>query len=158
MSNLQYTNLPSDTSREDVLVQLALDVSWTLSRHADQLWQQLNPELWERTHNPWAVLQTVSGENLKRITAAPAFRATLVRSSARDAANQLPRWFEQHHPHSPPHLRRVLQHGVHRGGYTPNPLQSKQLYPAGNSGNDVDDRGLCLESRRSARIVPPMCF
>jgi starch phosphorylase len=101
MSNLQYTNLPSDTSGEDVLVQLALDVSLSLSRNADKLWQQLNPELWERTHNPWAVLQTVSGENLKRITAAPAFRATLdeiVR--ARDAANQSPRWFEQHHPHS----------------------------------------------------------
>jgi glycogen phosphorylase len=77
MSNLQYTNLPSDTSSEDALVKLALDVSWTLSRSADEFWQQLNPELWERTHNPWAVLQTVSGENLKRITSEPAFRATL---------------------------------------------------------------------------------
>jgi len=77
MSNLQYTNLPSDTSGEDILVQLALDVNLSLSRKADKLWQQLNPELWERTHNPWAVLQTVSGANLKRITSAPAFHATL---------------------------------------------------------------------------------
>jgi starch phosphorylase len=102
MSNLQYTNLPSDTSSEDVLVQLALDVTWTLSRAADTLWRQLNPELWERTHNPWAVLQTVSGENLKRITSEPAFRATLdevVR--ARSAARESPHWFEQNHPHSP---------------------------------------------------------
>jgi starch phosphorylase len=102
MSNLQYTNLPSDTSSEDVLVQLALDVHWTLSRNADKLWQQLNPELWERTHNPWAVLQTVSGQNLKRITSAPTFRAALDEIvQAREAANQSPRWFAQHYPDSP---------------------------------------------------------
>jgi starch phosphorylase len=102
MSNLQYTNLPSDASSEDVLVQLALDVDWTLSRAADSLWRQLNRELWERTHNPWAVLQTVSGENLKRITSEPAFRATLdeiVRT--RSAENDSPHWFEQNHPNSP---------------------------------------------------------
>ena len=102
MSNLQYTNLPSDTSGEDVLVQLALDVNLTVRRNADKLWQQLNPDLWERTHNPWAVLQTVSGQNLKQITSAPAFRATLdeiVRE--RDLVNQSARWFDQHHANSP---------------------------------------------------------
>src|SRR5215471_51628 len=102
MSNLRYTNLPSDTSGEDVLVELALDVNWTLSRAADRLWRQMNPELWERTHNPWAVLQTVSGQHLKRITSEPAFRAILdeiVR--VRSAENESPRWFQQTHPHSP---------------------------------------------------------
>ncbi len=102
MSNLQYTNLPSDTSSEDVLVQLALDVDWTLSRGADKLWRLLNPELWERTYNPWAVLQTVSGQNLKRITSEPAFQKTLgeiVRE--RSAADQAQRWFQQAHPNSP---------------------------------------------------------
>ena len=102
MSNLQYTNLPSDASREDVLVELALDVNWTLSRAADTLWRQLNPELWDRTHNPWAVLQTVSGQNLKSITNQPEFRATLdeiVR--VRSAENASPRWFQEVHPSSP---------------------------------------------------------
>jgi len=102
MSNLQYTNLPSDTASEDILEQLALDVNWTLSRAADTLWRRLNAELWERTHNPWAVLQTVSGRDLKRITAEPSFRASLdeiVRT--RSAENELPRWFQQTHPHSP---------------------------------------------------------
>ena len=102
MSSLQYTNLSSDASSEDILVQLALDVDLTLSHAAEQLWRQLNPELWERTHNPWAVLQTVSGQNLKRITSAPAFRAILdeiVR--ARSAENETQRWFQQAHPNSP---------------------------------------------------------
>jgi hypothetical protein len=44
MSNLQYINLPSDTPTEDVLVQLTLDVNWTLTREADKLWSRLNPE------------------------------------------------------------------------------------------------------------------
>jgi glycogen phosphorylase len=102
MSNLRYTNLPSDTSSEDALVELALDVNWTLSRAADTLWRQLNPELWERTHNPWAVLQTVSGQNLKRITSEPGFRATLDKIvRERSAENESARWFQQSHPNSP---------------------------------------------------------
>ena len=103
MSNLQYTNLPSDASSEDVLAQLALDVNWTLSRDADTLWRQLNPELWERTHNPWAVLQTVSGENLKRITSEPAFQARRWTNSCESDRRRMsqPRWFQQTHPNSP---------------------------------------------------------
>jgi starch phosphorylase len=102
MSNLQYTNLPSDASSEDVFVQLALDLNWTLSRAADTLWRRLNPDLWERTHNPWAVLQTVSGRDLKRITSEPSFRANLDEIvKTRSAENESPRWFQQAHVNSP---------------------------------------------------------
>jgi len=102
MINLPYSNLSSDISSQDILVQLALDVNRTLSRAAGTLWRRLNPELWERTHNPWAVLQTVSGQDLRRITSEPGFRATLdeiVRTSA--AQNESPQWFQQHHSQSP---------------------------------------------------------
>ena len=102
MSNLPYSNLSSDASSEDILVQLALDVSWTFSRAAGKLWRQLNPELWERTHNPWAVLQTVSSQHLKRITSEPAFRASLDEIlRTRSADNECPRWFQHAHPDSP---------------------------------------------------------
>ena len=102
MSDPEYTNLRADDSNEDELVQLALDVNWTLSRAADTLWRRLNADLWERTHNPWAVLQTVSGRDLKRITAEPSFRASLDEIiKTRSAENQSPRWFQQTHPHSP---------------------------------------------------------
>ena len=33
---------------------------WSFNHSADQLWEQLDPELWELTHNPWVLLQTVS--------------------------------------------------------------------------------------------------
>jgi starch phosphorylase len=102
MSNLQYTSRPSEASSEDLLAQLALDVNSYRSPEADALWPQLNQELWEQTRNPWAVLQTVSGSNLKRITSEPGFRATLDEIvSARAAEDEKPRWFQQAHPKSP---------------------------------------------------------
>src|SRR5579863_7485864 len=102
MSNLPYSNLSSGLRSEDILVQLALDVNWTLSRAADTLWRRLNPDLWERTHNPWAVLQTVSGQTLKRITSEPAFQTVLNDIvQERSAENEAHRWFQQAHPNSP---------------------------------------------------------
>jgi starch phosphorylase len=45
---------------------LALDMRWTWSHGADRLWAQLDPVAWERTANPWALLQDVSREQLER--------------------------------------------------------------------------------------------
>src|ERR1700674_2894511 len=77
MSNLKYTNLSPGISEEDTLAQLALDLSLTPNHAVSELWRRLNPDLWEQTQNPWAVLQTVSGAHLEKITSDPAFRATL---------------------------------------------------------------------------------
>jgi starch phosphorylase len=102
MANLKYTNGPSDATGEDALAQLALDVSQTTSRAAAGVWGQLNPELWERTHSPWAVLQTVSGKRLEKITSEPAFRANLEELlHAKSAENEAAQWFQQAHPNSP---------------------------------------------------------
>src|SRR5271169_1635290 len=106
MSNLRYTNLPSETPNEDELAELALDVSSSWNRVTDALWSQLNPELWERTRNPWIVLQTVSSERLRKVTSEPEFRANLselLRARARD--KNAPRWFQNAHPNS--HLKCV---------------------------------------------------
>ena len=102
MSNLKYTNLPSEASNEDALVQLALDMSWSWRHEAGTLWKQLNPELWELTRNPWFVLQTVSGRKLEEITSRPAFHQALAElTSARRAESELLRWFQENHPNSP---------------------------------------------------------
>lgn len=42
------------------LTELALNVRWTWSHALDALWQTIDPELWERTHNPWVILQNAS--------------------------------------------------------------------------------------------------
>ncbi len=96
MGNLRYTNLPSETPEEDALAELALDVSAHWSRFTDPLWRQLNPDLWERTGNPWLVLQTVSSEKLKAVTSRPEFRSLLgelLQARAEDARAQ--RWFQR---------------------------------------------------------------
>src|SRR5450631_391867 len=63
--------LHSDIDGFESLSELALDMRWSWNHAADDLWQQLDPELWELTHNPWAVLQTVSRKRLKSASADP---------------------------------------------------------------------------------------
>ena len=63
---------------------------------------QLDPELWEITHNPWVVLQTVSRDQIERVLADPAFRKNVddLLQAKRQAA-ETPAWFQQNHPQAP---------------------------------------------------------
>ena len=75
---------------------------WSWNHATDEVWRQLDPVLWELTHNPWVVLQTVSREKLQRVLADPAFRKKvddLVQ--ARREAAEAPAWFQQTYPQSP---------------------------------------------------------
>ncbi len=47
------------------LTALALDLRWTWSHFCDRLWQQLDPEAWERTGNPYLILQSISLSRLE---------------------------------------------------------------------------------------------
>ena len=40
---------------------------WSWNHATDEVWRQLDPELWELTHNPWVVLQTVSRDKIERV-------------------------------------------------------------------------------------------
>jgi len=55
------------------LSDLALDLRWTWSHATDQLWQDLDPDAWERTGNPYYILQSVSQARLEEAAADPAF-------------------------------------------------------------------------------------
>jgi starch phosphorylase len=92
----------TDVEGFDSLAALALDMRSLWNHATDRLWRQLDPVLWDLTHNPWVVLGTVSRAKLQQVLADPAFRKTvddLVRSR-RDAA-EAPGWFQQTHPDSP---------------------------------------------------------
>ena len=54
------------------LEELALNVRSSWNHRTDELWARLDPELWALTHNPWAVLQTVSQTRLKQVLTEPA--------------------------------------------------------------------------------------
>ncbi len=63
------------------LFDLALDLHWTWSHAGDSLWRKQGP-LWERTNNPWAVLQDVSQTTLESWARDPAFLEELRRVAA----------------------------------------------------------------------------
>ena len=73
-----YGLLPRDIEGFDSLAELALDLRWSWNHATDGVWRQLDPALWEFTHNPWVVLQTVSRDKLRSVLAEPAFRTTLI--------------------------------------------------------------------------------
>ena len=70
-SNPIYSLLPVEVKGFDILAALALDMSWSWKHIADEIWKQLDPVLWDLTHNPWVVLQTVSRDRIERFLADP---------------------------------------------------------------------------------------
>ena len=59
-TNQVYGFFPKGVEGIDTLAELALDIGWSWNHSADEIWQQLDPALWDLTHNPWIILQTVS--------------------------------------------------------------------------------------------------
>ncbi len=94
--------LPTEIEGFDSLAELALDLRWSWSHSTDVVWRQLDPGLWEFTHNPWVVLQTTSRAQIERVLAEPGFRAQVddLVESARSAA-KAPAWFQTSHPGAP---------------------------------------------------------
>jgi starch phosphorylase len=96
-----YSFLPSDIEGVDSLAQLALDMRCSWNHSADEIWRQLEPDLWDSTHNPWVVLQTVSKDKFKKIMSDPAFRKkvdALIQSKEDDITG--PAWFQKSYPES----------------------------------------------------------
>ena len=86
----------------DLLAELALDMRSSWNHGTDQVWEQLDAELWSLTQNPWVVLQTVSREKLRCVLADPTFRKNLDRLvDERRTVAQAPAWFQQTYPQSP---------------------------------------------------------
>ncbi len=82
----------------DSLTELALDMYATWNHYADDLWRELDPEVWEITHNPWVVLRTVARDRIEHMLAEAVFRksiAALVQD--RRQAVAAPAGFQQCH-------------------------------------------------------------
>ena len=97
----KYSFLPNDIEGYDLLAELALDLQWAWSHADDEIWQQLDPTLWEQTHNPWVVLQTVSRVQFQKVMSDPKFRKkvdSLIQ--AKEQAYNDPAWFQKKYPES----------------------------------------------------------
>jgi starch phosphorylase len=93
--------LSADIEGFNSLAALALDMRSSWNHATDPIWQQLDPVLWEITHNPWVVVQTVSREKLQHLLADPVFRKNIADlEQTRRNAEDAPAWFQQTHPQS----------------------------------------------------------
>lgn len=102
VSNPIYSLLPTEVEGFDSLAELALNMRSSWNHATDKVWRQLDAELWEITHNPWVVLQTVSRNQIERVLADPGFRKTLDDLvQARREAIESPAWFQQNHAQGP---------------------------------------------------------
>lgn len=94
--------IPPGLEGIESLVELALDLRWSWNDYANDVWRQLDPVLWEFTHNPWVVLKTVSHDKLKQMINEPSFAKKiqeLVQARRKEAAAEA--WFQKNHPKSP---------------------------------------------------------
>ncbi len=90
------------TSVMEALTEIALNMRWSWNHAADQLWSQLDPELWELTRNPWAMLQTVSQEKLMKLTSDERFQASIKEILKRKMGReQSASWFERTYSQPP---------------------------------------------------------
>jgi starch phosphorylase len=86
----------------DSLADLALDLRCSWNHEADEIWRQLDPELWDLTRNPWVVLQTVSSEQFRKIMSDPVFRKRIdVLKKSKEQAISGSAWFQKNYPQSP---------------------------------------------------------
>jgi len=67
----------------DPLTELALDLRWTWHHGVDELWREVDADIWGHTHNPWLVLQNTPQVQLERLSGDPGFLQKL--NSATDA-------------------------------------------------------------------------
>jgi glycogen phosphorylase len=101
MGDPVYPRVPA-AQPPDPISELALDLRWAWNHASDELWRELEPELWEATQNAWLVLQSVSQDTLRRLHSDSRYRERvrelLDKKHELEAAEV---WFQKTHPKAP---------------------------------------------------------
>ncbi len=130
------------------LAELALDMRWSWSHASDKLWGQIDPELWEITHNPWVVFQTASPAKLNQLLSEKGFRKEVNRLRANQARESNPvvgggaeTWFQKSYPD--PKLKTVAYFSMEFGLSEALPIYSGGLgNVAGDQLKSASDLGV----------------
>ena len=113
--------LPAPLAR---LSALALDLHWSWNHAGDGVWKRLDEALWERTQNPWLLLQYVPLERLERLAADPSFlREVRNLEESRERYHATPPW----RPAGAAHLPRVAYFSMEFGLHEALPLYAGGL-------------------------------
>ncbi|WP_374089282.1 alpha-glucan family phosphorylase [Methylomicrobium lacus] len=136
---------PDLAKKLDGLAELAGDCSYTWAHGADEIWSELDDELWKLTRNPWLVLQSVSHAHLETLSENPGFcqkLRTIV--SAHRLALSENRWF-QHHYEQQAALKKIAYFSMEFGLSEALPIYSGGLgLLAGDHLKAASDLGLPL--------------
>src|SRR5262249_12629685 len=151
-----------DVAGIEQLVELALDLRSTWEHSADELWGQLDAELWALTHNPWLVLQTVARTRLEQALRDPALPAPLEALAApRRTYLTAPAWLQHAQPQAP--LRCVAYFSMEFGLSEALPIYSgglgnvagDQLKAAHDLGVPVVGVGLLYQEGYFRQVIEP---
>ena len=101
MPPINHRSMPRGLPELEGLSELALDLHWTWSHFSDQLWGMLDPDVWERTKNPYYILQNISRTRLEEASRDEQFVAGL-RGWIQERQRYLsdPGWFGRRHADS----------------------------------------------------------
>ena len=103
---------------------LALDLHWAWNHAGDAVWRRLDETLWERTQNPWLLLQYVPFERLERLAKDPDFiRDVQALEESRARYRATPPW----RPAGTPSLPRVAYFSMEFGLHEALPLYAGGL-------------------------------
>jgi starch phosphorylase len=87
-----------------ILRELANDLHWSWNHASDEIWRQLNSDVWESTGNPVSVLQFTSDQTLQQLVNDTGFMDALHQIvTARQHYLAEPGWYAQRYPDSPLH-------------------------------------------------------
>jgi starch phosphorylase len=136
---------PDMATKLDGLAELAFDCSYTWAHGADEIWCELDDQLWKLTRNPWLVLQSVSYAHLEKLSENPDFcqkLRTIV--TAHRLALSENRWF-QHHYQQQTALKKIAYFSMEFGLSEALPIYSGGLgLLAGDHLKAASDLGLPL--------------
>jgi starch phosphorylase len=145
------------------LVELALDLRNCWDHTTDAIWSRIEPELWDRTHNPWVVLQTASRAKLMALAQDTEF-AKQVREliNQRQQYREQEAWFQREHSDSG--LTGVAYFSMEFGLGEALPIYSEglgnvagdQMKAASDLGVPLVGVGLLYQQGYSAKSSTPM--
>jgi len=152
--------LPTEIEGFDRLRELALDVRWSWNHAADTIWRRLDAELWELTHSPWGILQSVARDRVEQLMRDPTFSGEVnALLEARRLEEGSPAWFQRQHPACP--LRHVAYFSmefmlsealpIYSGGL--GNVAGDQLKAAGDLGVPVVGIGLLYQEGYFRQVI-----
>src|SRR5271156_4085582 len=97
MSEVDASSIHSENG-VDILRELALDLGAVWNRYTDDIWRQIDPDVWLLTRNPWLMVHHASQAKLHSMAEDRDLRRRVEQLVlARRQSSRAPAWFQKNH-------------------------------------------------------------